>query len=260
MLTNGGKVFHRSCKPSLIISADLRNVDLPIPVVPAIVKQYQIRGKISRHQNPVQESAGSTQSGSLPVLEPDPWATDRAVLNDDATPAPSSLTKSTSQLEKTARTTSTFTTKSGSFDSAETNLNLTQNKASSEPTSWSYPGGVTSSISAEESLQTAHVGQDIYQNVMAYSGNKTKASRPSASSDIVTITLMPDKQGVFLFQHHNYEVKCARKGSSAVRRYSDFIWLLESLHRRYPFRQLPLLPPKRVSGEFCLSDGHDCQS
>lgn len=31
------------------------------------------------------------------------------------------------------------------------------------------------------------------------------------------------------------------------RRYSDFVWLLEVLHRRYPFRLLPNLPPKRVA-------------
>lgn len=65
------------------------------------------------------------------------------------------------------------------------------------------------------------------------------------------VTLMPEKEGVFLFQHHNYEVTSARRGSKVVRRYSDFVWLLDCLHKRYPFRVLPLLPPKRVAGE-CL--------
>ena len=42
-----------------------------------------------------------------------------------------------------------------------------------------------------------------------------------------------------------------------VRRYSDFVWLLDCLHKRYPFRILPLLPPKRVAGEyhFCGNKG-----
>lgn len=68
--------------------------------------------------------------------------------------------------------------------------------------------------------------------------------------ETVTITLLPEKEGMFMFQHRNYEVKSARRGSTVVRRYSDFVWLLDCLQKRFPFRQLPLLPPKRVSGTF----------
>lgn len=68
--------------------------------------------------------------------------------------------------------------------------------------------------------------------------------------EVITVTLLPEKEGLFMFQHRNYEVKSARRGSSVVRRYSDFVWLLDCLHKRYPFRQLPLLPPKRVAGTF----------
>lgn len=67
--------------------------------------------------------------------------------------------------------------------------------------------------------------------------------------ETVTVTLLPEKEGMFLFQHHNYEVKSARRASSVVRRYSDFVWLLDCLHKRYPFRALPLLPPKSVAGK-----------
>ncbi|KAL2851573.1 hypothetical protein BJY01DRAFT_232844 [Aspergillus pseudoustus] len=65
--------------------------------------------------------------------------------------------------------------------------------------------------------------------------------------EIVTVSLLQEKEGMFMFQHRNYEVKSARRGSTVVRRYSDFVWLLDCLHKRYPFRQLPLLPPKRIS-------------
>lgn len=68
--------------------------------------------------------------------------------------------------------------------------------------------------------------------------------------ETVAITLLPEKEGMFMFQHRNYEVKSARRGSTVVRRYSDFVWLLDCLQKRFPFRQLPLLPPKRVSGTF----------
>ncbi|KAL1840004.1 hypothetical protein VTJ49DRAFT_921 [Mycothermus thermophilus] len=73
----------------------------------------------------------------------------------------------------------------------------------------------------------------------------------------VVVTLMPEKEGMFLFQHHNYEVTSTRRGSKVVRRYSDFVWLLDCLHKRYPFRVLPLLPPKRVAvnGNHLSNDG-----
>ena len=81
------------------------------------------------------------------------------------------------------------------------------------------------------------------------------ALRPVASGrtgnsleENIVVTLMPEKEGMFMFQHHNYEVASSRRGSKVVRRYSDFVWLLDCLHKRYPFRALPLLPPKRVAG------------
>ncbi|KAG5950441.1 hypothetical protein E4U53_005064 [Claviceps sorghi] len=79
---------------------------------------------------------------------------------------------------------------------------------------------------------------------------------PSLEESIV-VTLMPGKEGIFLFQHHNYEIASQRRGSKVVRRYSDFVWLLDCLHKRYPFRVLPLLPPKRVAvnGNHLSNDG-----
>lgn len=72
--------------------------------------------------------------------------------------------------------------------------------------------------------------------------------RPSGTVDeMILVQLMPEKEGVFMFQHHNYEVSSQRRGSKVIRRYSDFVWLLDCLHKRYPFRALPLLPPKRVA-------------
>ncbi|OTB02237.1 hypothetical protein M426DRAFT_62501, partial [Hypoxylon sp. CI-4A] len=79
----------------------------------------------------------------------------------------------------------------------------------------------------------------------------------SAVEENIMVTLMPEKEGVFLFQHHNYEVTSSRRGSKVIRRYSDFVWLLDCLHKRYPFRALPLLPPKRVAvnGNHLSNDG-----
>jgi len=63
----------------------------------------------------------------------------------------------------------------------------------------------------------------------------------------VIVNLLEEKEGMFMFQHRNYEVASVRRSSKVIRRYSDFVWLLDCLHKRYPFRQLPLLPPKRVA-------------
>ena len=71
----------------------------------------------------------------------------------------------------------------------------------------------------------------------------------SSIEESVVVALMPEKEGVFMFQHHNYEVTSSRRGSKVIRRYSDFVWLLDCLQKRYPFRVLPLLPPKRVAGK-----------
>ncbi|KAI1940791.1 Sorting nexin mvp1 [Ophidiomyces ophidiicola] len=69
----------------------------------------------------------------------------------------------------------------------------------------------------------------------------------NGAEDVITINMLPEKEGLFMFQHRNYEVKSARRASSVIRRYSDFVWLVDCLHKRYPFRQIPLLPPKRIS-------------
>lgn len=66
------------------------------------------------------------------------------------------------------------------------------------------------------------------------------------TEELVTVNLLDEKEGMFMFQHRNYEVASVRRSSKVIRRYSDFVWLLDCLHKRYPFRQLPLLPPKRV--------------
>lgn len=77
---------------------------------------------------------------------------------------------------------------------------------------------------------------------------RTAPARPASkgAEELVTVNLLEEKEGMFMFQHRNYEVASVRRSSKVIRRYSDFVWLLDCLHKRYPFRQLPLLPPKRV--------------
>ena len=84
-------------------------------------------------------------------------------------------------------------------------------------------------------------GRNVGGSIVGRNSNQT--------DEVVTVTPMPEKEGIFLFQHRNYDVSSVKRNSRVTRRYSDFVWLLDCLHKRYPFRQLPLLPPKRVASK-----------
>ncbi|KAL6921578.1 hypothetical protein FSST1_005604 [Fusarium sambucinum] len=135
------------------------------------------------------------------------------------------------------------------------------------PAGWGYFDGANPTVGGfGESPTTAAV-----QNPFATGPTATPNMQPPpglphhpssgrvsrGAEEKVIVTLMPEKEGVFMFQHHNYEISSVRRGSKVIRRYSDFVWLLDCLHKRYPFRILPLLPPKRVgvNGSHLSNDG-----
>lgn len=64
----------------------------------------------------------------------------------------------------------------------------------------------------------------------------------------------------WILKHNMYAVEHERKGTSVPRRYSDFVWLQGCLLKRYPFRLIPSLPPKRlaISGHHLVA-GDDSQ-
>ncbi|KAG0056308.1 Sorting nexin mvp1 [Gryganskiella cystojenkinii] len=64
--------------------------------------------------------------------------------------------------------------------------------------------------------------------------------------DTIRIRFAPEKEGIFLFKHTNYIVESKNRQTTVTRRYSDFFWMLEVLAKRFPFRILPNLPPKRL--------------
>ncbi|KAG0317639.1 Sorting nexin mvp1 [Dissophora globulifera] len=64
--------------------------------------------------------------------------------------------------------------------------------------------------------------------------------------DTIHISFAPEKEGVFLFKHTNYIVESKNRQTTVIRRFSDFWWMLEVLAKRFPFRVLPNLPPKRL--------------
>ncbi|CAI5760291.1 unnamed protein product [Candida verbasci] len=72
--------------------------------------------------------------------------------------------------------------------------------------------------------------------------------------DLIKIKEIPEKEGI-LFKHINYiithDLKLGERSSSGtkkvIRRYSDFVWLLEFLNQKYSFRVIPGIPPKKFS-------------
>ena len=149
------------------------------------------------------------------------------------------------------RTTSTFTTHGGSLPQSDSQ---SSGDAPSGGAGWSsYNGNSNEGFSEQQNLIGGGFGgdggsQDTPGGADPRRSIGAGAAIPHGAGEIITVTMLPEKEGMFLFQHRNYEVKSIRRSSSVVRRYSDFVWLLDCLQKRYPFRRLPLLPPKRVQG------------
>jgi sorting nexin-8 len=74
------------------------------------------------------------------------------------------------------------------------------------------------------------------------------------SADAIKIKEIPEKEGL-LFKHVNYVIthdlklgmNSAGGTKKVIRRYSDFVWLLDFLLKKYPFRIIPGLPPKKFT-------------
>lgn len=61
------------------------------------------------------------------------------------------------------------------------------------------------------------------------------------------------QQGMFFSRFMVYSVQSYSRGVTVLRRYSEFVLLWDCLAKRYPFRLLPQLPPKRIAGKPPLS-------
>jgi len=203
---------------------------------------------------------------SLENIDADPWGSPALhkghthTVENEATPSTNGTTAIRpliNGVSGASRTTIAFTTHADGQTSMPTDVE----DPSPDPT---RDGGVGGWTSYEQSTSGfASAGQPSLSPGGFGSGGD-EGSRPPGGpvrrslgggrstnrgiEEIVTVTLLPEKEGMFLFQHRNYEIKSQRRASTVVRRYSDFVWLLDCLHKRYPFRQLPLLPPKTIAG------------
>ncbi|KAL9000277.1 MAG: hypothetical protein Q9169_000994 [Polycauliona sp. 2 TL-2023] len=253
---------------------DERRKNLPEPSLPAV--QQMRTAKVSENTEDASPSSRENQApysepspdasppkskqlgrDSLENLDADPWGsaalhkghTHTNPVRNEVTPSANGVTAARPLVGAAAgnnRTTSAFTTHSELPDSAS--FTLANDDATTGQTDGNAGGWGSFGNPGQGGLGHGFGGDD--------QGNQS--GRPVSRSlgggrtnrhieESVTVTLLPEKEGMFMFQHRNYEVKSARRGSTVIRRYSDFVWLLDCLHKKYPFRQLPLLPPKRVA-------------
>lgn len=198
---------------------------------------------------------------SLEFPEADPWgspAMHRGHNHESSPPKTNGTSRApTNGIREPVRTTSTFTT--ASTEASNGAPSQPSESAASPPAA-----GVWGSYDGDSSAPFPNPGESAGGGFGDGGGDRPTPNLPVRSfgggqvtvggvEEIVTVTLLPEKEGMFMFQHHNYQVSSPRRGSKVVRRYSDFVWLLDCLQKRYPFRQLPLLPPKRVGG---MDSGH----
>lgn len=149
------------------------------------------------------------------------------------------------------RTTSTFTTSASEAGDGMNESNYGNGRASTgaEGGSWTAPTsfGRTTDTYGSAGASSGGFGDEGEGPSAPRRPAPPRVTTSKGVEEVITVNLLDEKEGVFMFQHRNYEVASIRRNSKVIRRYSDFVWLLECLHKRYPFRQLPLLPPKRVA-------------
>lgn len=87
------------------------------------------------------------------------------------------------------------------------------------------------------------------------------AYNPFEGQKLIRVSRFKNASGAFVFKHVVFSVSGLFNDEpfNVVRRYSDFCRLLEQLVHIYPFRILPVLPPKRlgISGRFLTGDTVD---
>jgi len=125
--------------------------------------------------------------------------------------------------------------------------------AASDP--WASRGASASpEISTSNQLAQSHYpGADFATSPGGF-GGETEDTEPAVwpatlerDREVVTVELDPELAGKWLGKFSLYHVGCQKRGTIVPRRFSDFAWLLGCLERRYAFRLLPTMPPKRVA-------------
>ncbi|KAJ3048180.1 Sorting nexin mvp1 [Rhizophlyctis rosea] len=109
---------------------------------------------------------------------------------------------------------------------------------------------VSSSLNSS-SLNGLTSASSIAERAARRAASEAPSESPEWMKDLdrIKVTIAPEKAGILMFKHVNYILESQNRRIAVLRRYSDFIWLVDILQRRYPFRMLPGLPPKRMGAD-----------
>lgn len=253
-------------------AVDERRRQLPVPNLPSLTAPPKQEQKPPRTPaGPPQADSGATQSQGMETpgfgFGDDPWGSPSLHKNHHHEPAaPASYAQAAAPSYPNGsvngraepphvRTTSNFTTTSAA-DKTESPTTEPSSFEQSRPTTaesgWGgYSGsndGFNTAPGNEGFGEPQSDNNQISGNVRRPLG-VSRSGGATGPEELITVNVLEEKEGMFLFQHRNYEVSSIRRNSRVIRRYSDFVWLLDCLHKKFPFRQLPLLPPKRVASK-----------
>ncbi|KAH0173127.1 sorting nexin Mvp1, partial [Aureobasidium melanogenum] len=250
-------------------AVDERRRQLPIPHLPSLTAPPKQEQKPPRTPTGPQADSGATQSQSMETpgfgFGDDPWGSPSLHKNhnhESAAPASYAQAAAPSYPNGSVngraepphvRTTSNFTTTSAADKTESPTTEPSSFEPSRPTTAESGWGGYSAS---NDGFNTAPGNEGFGEpqsdnNQISGSVRRpvgvSRSSGATGPEELITVNVLEEKEGMFLFQHRNYEVSSIRRNSRVIRRYSDFVWLLDCLHKKFPFRQLPLLPPKRVA-------------
>ena len=250
-------VDERRGRLPVVLGLPTREAERPVTPPAQVAPQPQQQPQLQQQQtaqgaqsSPVRDRGGAAgRKPSFGFGESDPWASPEMHrghghtngVGASAAPAPA------------MRTTSDFsTTAAGNPASiAESSYAAAPPTTSEAASSWGASNVYTAPSGSGGFGPTPEAGEGFGEgDSSASTARRSAAPRttlPKGVEEVITVAMLEEKEGLFLFQHRNYEVGSIRRNSKVIRRYSDFVWLLECLHKRYPFRQLPLLPPKRMA-------------
>ncbi|ESZ95268.1 hypothetical protein SBOR_4380 [Sclerotinia borealis F-4128] len=230
------------------------NLESSIPDEPATKPSQRpiTPSSVTRSLSPQQTRM--LRKDSLEFPEADPWASP-ALHKGHNHASPRSNGAPTNGVREPVRTSSNFTTNStgGSNGSQpQQSRSVPQEPVSGGWGSYDANSNFNSSVTPPVGGSGGFGGdggegerpEEPAPPVRTFGGGRVTSN---GVEENIVVTLLAEKEGMFLFQHHNYQVSSIRRGSKVVRRYSDFVWLLDCLQKRFPFRQIPLLPPKRVA-------------
>ncbi|EPT00758.1 hypothetical protein FOMPIDRAFT_1023672 [Fomitopsis schrenkii] len=213
------------------LSRVLRTSALPASTIDKVVSLVSSRPRVSRVEFYVALALAALVQGGKDVSIEQV----ARLAQDDALPVP------TLDLSALAASTSAFSPYSAS--DATRNV-VTRGYSAEDP--WSvpkFPSGTVTSPPAPAPAPTNGAGSLANGAPSTISGSGLPKEWWRKQETIHVNVL--GQQGFLLNRYLAYEVTSDR-GAPVPRRYSEFVFLWDCLVKRYPFRLLPALPPKRV--------------